>query len=52
MTLTNEQKKQIEDKAREILKIMGDNFTGSVEFNCISGRNEVKYNVKEYGAAK
>lgn len=48
----NEKEKQIAEKAKEIREIMGDNFTGSIEFHCVSGRNEVKYMVKICGVVK
>jgi hypothetical protein len=45
-------KKEIEEIAKAILKAVGKDFTGSIEFNVVSGRNEVKFSVKEFGTIK
>lgn len=50
--MTNEVEKKIAEKAKEILQILGENFTGSVEFHCVEGRKEVKYIVRTCGIAK
>ena len=50
MTSTNEEK--IQEIAKQIREIVGKNFTGSIEFHCVSERNEVKYIVKMCGSVK